>query len=113
MDLQYHYHGNELLVVNVTAEDGTLAGSSINEFIEEVIELAHGKVKRVALDFTGKKYLNSSGLGDLIMVRDCFHDEDLSLVLIGVQENIRSLLDMVGIENFFTLIKDEGQLDKG
>ena len=57
-----------------------------------------------------KRYLNSSGLGELIFIKDRLTDAGAELVLLGVTENVSSLLEMVGLDEFFTVLSSEDQI---
>ncbi|MBN1533879.1 MAG: STAS domain-containing protein [Spirochaetes bacterium] len=99
-----HRFVKDILVVNIAGSDGTLAPQGVDEVISEILGLYNGKRKEIALDLTQKTYLNSSGLGDLIKVKDRFSDEGVELVLINPTPRVTSLLEMVGVIQFFKII---------
>jgi anti-anti-sigma factor len=110
MDLSYRYSGKSVLIIDINEASGSLVNGTIEDFIETVLSMDRKKNTTVALDMSRKKYLNSSGLGDLIMTKDRLFDQGVDLVLIGVVENIRSLLSMVGVEDFFKMAGNETDL---
>lgn len=110
MDFKYYYISAEVMVVKAVSDDGSLAGIPAEELIENIQGGVRGPCRLIALDLTEKRYLNSSGLGDLIMVYERFHEDDISLALIGVSENIGSLLEMIGVIQFFFIVSKEDEL---
>jgi anti-anti-sigma factor len=110
MDSPYHYHKDKTLVVSITEKDGSLVRGDLADFQREIQDMNRSGNKVIALDMTKKKYLNSSGLGDLIRLKDTLVDRNIDLVLIGVTKNIMSLLEMVGVGDFFTIVKSENDL---
>ena len=107
MDLSYRYSGKSVLIIDIDEASGSLVNGTIEDFIETMLTMDRKKSNMIALDMSRKKYLNSSGLGDLIMTKDRLFDQGVELVLIGVAGNIQSLLSMVGVEDFFKLAGNE------
>ncbi|PKL39833.1 MAG: hypothetical protein CVV44_06320 [Spirochaetae bacterium HGW-Spirochaetae-1] len=110
MDLSYRYSGKSVLIIDIDEASGSLVNGTIEDFIETMLTMDRKKSTMIALDMSRKKYLNSSGLGDLIMTKDRLFDQGVELVLIGVAGNIQSLLSMVGVEDFFKLAGNETDL---
>lgn len=109
MGLTHRYHKN-ILIIDVVDGDGKLALQDIDVFINEVLSLYNGKGKEIAIDMSKKSYLNSSGLGDLIKIKDRFMDDGIVLVLIKPTARVLSLLEMVGVIQFFKIIEREDEL---
>jgi anti-anti-sigma factor len=99
-----HRFVKNILVVEIAGSDGTLVQQGVDEVISEILGLYDGKAREIALDLTRKTYLNSSGLGDLIKVKDRLSDEGVGLVLINPTPRVTSLLEMVGVIQFFKII---------
>jgi anti-anti-sigma factor len=110
MDSPYHYHKNKTLVVSITEKEGSLVRGELDDFQREIEDLNRSGNRIIALDMTKKRYLNSSGLGDLIRLKDSLVDRNIDLVLIGVTKNVMSLLEMVGVGDFFTIVNSENDL---
>jgi len=109
MNFQYRYV-NEVVIVDIVEEDGGLVSFDIDDFINNMVELKGEKSKKIVLDMTKRNYLNSSGLSDLIRVKDSLFDRGIELILIGLSDNVRALIRMVGLEYFFKIITSEKEL---
>jgi anti-anti-sigma factor len=101
---------NNYLIFDIPEGDGTLVGFELDDFINDILELYSENIKAVGLNLSKKNYLNSTGLGELIKVKDTLLDEQIKLVLIAVGARIKSLLDMVGVEEFFNIFDREEDL---
>jgi len=95
------------MVVDIAPGDGDFVEEDLDEFIKEIKSLNNGKAKKVALNMKNKKFLNSSGLGEMIKVKDILLDDGMELILIALAPRIESLIDMVGLNNFFTIVSTE------
>ena len=110
MENRHHFFDDRILVVEICGDDGALVPTEMEDFLQDVVDLKKGSEDKVAFNFSEKRYLSSSGLGDLIMAKDFLLDQEIELILIGLSDNISSLLNMVGVEDFFTIISTEEQL---
>ncbi len=103
----HHRFVNDRLIIDMDKTDGSFVEDEIDDFIREVLALAAGSCDRIGLNMKGVSYLNSSGLGELIKLKDSLTDEGITLVLIGVTGRVLTLLNMVGVDQFFTIIESE------
>lgn len=65
--------------------------------------LADNSVKSVAVDFAGVDYLDSSALGMLLMLRDKMSGVSKDVSLIGVQGNVKQVLDIANFGKLFRI----------
>ena len=109
MDIQYHFN-NDMLVVDVLGVEGRVAAGDIDEFIDQIFKLCSPASRSIALNMSDKTFLNSSGLGELIKIKDRLLDRSMDLVLINPGARVQSLIDMVGVDQFFKIVKKEDDL---
>ncbi len=109
MDIRYHFN-NDMLVVDVGGGEGKIAAGEIDEFIDQIIKLNSRTARSIALNMSEKIFLNSSGLGELIKIKDRLQDRHTELVLVSPGARVISLLDMVGVAQFFKIVKNEDDL---
>ena len=110
MDIMHRYL-KDVLIVGIPENEGRLINDDLDDFIKELLKLYNGKRKEVALDLSKKTYLNSTGLGELIKVKDRLMDGNVGLALINPTPRVQSLLDMVGVNQFFHIIGSEDELE--
>ncbi len=109
MNIDHHFT-NDILVISIPDGNGRLISSDIDVFINNIFKLSKTDAGRIALNMSKKSFLNSSGLGELIKVKDRLLDKNIELVLIKPSERVKSLINMVGVDQFFKIIDSEDKL---
>lgn len=109
MDIKYHFN-NDILVIDVRGGEGMVAAGDIDEFINQILSMSSPGSRFIALNMSEKTFLNSSGLGELIKIKDRLLDRGIELVLINPGSRVQSLLDMVGVDQFFKIVNSEDDL---
>jgi anti-sigma B factor antagonist len=71
-------------------------------------ELVEGR-REFVLDFAGCGYIDGSGLGVLVSIAKKIRDKAGQLVLVGLNEDLRTLLEITKIDTLFT-IADSAEL---
>ena len=105
-----HRFINDVLVIDLREGEGRLSDGDIDDFIGGILGMEGLEKGTVALNLSMKAYLNSSGLSDLIKVKDRLMDRGVEIVLISPTSRVMSLLDMAGVGSFFNIIGSENQL---
>ncbi|MGE0433008.1 MAG: STAS domain-containing protein [Planctomycetota bacterium] len=94
--------------VQITVIDGAIDASTVVQFETTV----HGYLKEginiVILDCVGLTYINSTGMGLLINLRDKFEARNGQIELCQVPDKVRTLFSMLGIESLYTIHPDHG-----
>jgi anti-anti-sigma factor len=112
MSIPYHTYKNTVVFEIPEGEGPLVEYDEVSELVDEILAaISRESCDSVAFNMSKKNYLNSSGLGEMVQVKDRLMDHDISLTLISLQERVRSLLSMVGMLDFFSIIDSEEQLD--
>jgi anti-sigma B factor antagonist len=82
--------------------EGSIDGKTAPQVREEIRPALEGTSLAI-LDLTKVGYLSSAGLRLLLLVYREFASKNGKLVLVGVSEDIRSVMSHTGFLNFFTL----------
>jgi anti-anti-sigma factor len=109
MDIDYHTVGT-VLVVDVPEGTGRLAYIDIEEFIQGILEATKPSVTTIAFDLSRQEFLNSTGLGELVKVKDRLLDRSIELALINCAPRVASLITVAGVDRFFTVVRSEDEL---
>ena len=109
MDIDYHFI-EDVLVVNVTEGQGRLTNADINDFIYQVRRLSQASANVIAFNMSKKSFLNSSGLGELIKLKDSLVDSNKELVLVCPSPRVKMLISVVGVDQFFSIVNSEDEL---
>jgi anti-sigma B factor antagonist len=89
--------------INIIGIEGSVDGKTaplIRQEIYPTLETA----KSVILDLSQVDYLSSAGLRLLLLIYREFSAKNGKLVLLGVSDDIRTVMSHTGFLNFFTLV---------
>jgi anti-anti-sigma factor len=112
MKLDYH-EKNSALVVDIPDSNGSLIDDEdIIPYIEDIYAVYdQGTYSSIALNMSKKTYLNSSGLSNLVQIKDYLVDKNIAMSIIDLKPKVESLLSMVGMLEFFTVHRSEDSLE--
>jgi len=111
MEIITRYHG-DVLVVELSYEGGSLIKGSMDDFISEVHSVSGSTACKVALDLSGKNYLNSNGLKDLFQAHNQLIDSGYEVFILNPSERIESLLNIAGLNSVMVILNDENELNE-
>jgi anti-anti-sigma factor len=86
-----------------------IAGSDGPFLRQKVKDLVDAGAKKLVLDFTEVPYIDSTGLGFLAGSRVTAQNAGVSVVLAGVNEHVKRILDGVRLTPFFVLAANEAE----
>ena len=86
-----------------------VAGSDGPFLRQKVKDLIDAGTKKLVLDFTEVPYIDSTGLGFLAGSRVTAQNGGVSVVLAGVNEHVKRILDGVRLTPFFVLAANEAE----
>jgi anti-anti-sigma factor len=109
MDINYHIKGS-VLIVDIPEGTGRFSVIDIDEFIHGILEAARPPITMIAFDLSHQEFLNSSGLGELVKVKDRLMDSNAELALINCAPRVNTLLAVAGVDRFFTVVRSENEL---
>lgn len=89
---------NDVVILHLEGELNTSSAPELKKKIGD--EIAAGR-KRMVLDMDGIKFLGSSGLGVMLGGVNRLNTEGGYLALSGVQETIREVLEVSGLDTIF------------
>jgi len=80
----------------------SIEGKTAAELKSKIIIAAQPDIKALILDLTNVELMDSSGLGALLLAHRQHKEYGFPVVLVGVQDFIKSLLKITRIEDVFT-----------
>ena len=82
------------------------AGSSI--FLDNALkEAVENNEKKIIVDLTNLNYISSAGLGVFISHLDEFEIEKIRLVLFGINDSVKEVFSILGLEKLLTIVNSE------
>jgi len=68
-----------------------------------LLELVEARPKQLVIDLAGVSYVDSSGVGTLVDVKRQMEKRGGRVTLVGLQERVRSVLEITRLDTFFTI----------
>ncbi len=96
----HSYHQKKLAIEFIEGETA-LSDLDLGDFVDEIHRLNVNSCDEVIFDLEKINYLNSSDLGVLIKIKDMLLDDHINLILLNPSDNIKELLNIVGLNDFF------------
>ncbi len=94
--------------VSIIGLSGKFVAGSDGPFLrQKVKELIDAGARKLLFDFTDVPYIDSTGLGFLAGSREVAQGAGAMIVLAGVNEHVKKILDGVKLSQFFEMVKDE------
>ncbi len=69
-----------------------------------LLEIVDEKPARVVLDLSGVSYMDSSGIGTMVELKRRAAQRDSKVVLVGLQERVRSVFEITRLDKFFDIV---------
>lgn len=68
-----------------------------------LLELMRGPLERIVLDLSGVSYIDSSGVGTLVVIKREIEKLRARIVLVGLQPRVKSVFEITRLDRFFTI----------
>lgn len=91
---------DDICVVDIS---GRLDTGSADEFKSRVSNHLYSNCKKIILDMSGVVFVNSSGLGALVVFYKEKHSEGVEVCICGARKNIRQIFEMVKFDRIFKI----------
>ena len=98
--------------VKVIQPKGNLDASKSSEFREEISSLLKSDVKIFLVDFKDVNFMDSSGLGALVLAFKTVRACDKKMVLCSINEQVRILFELTGMDKVFEVFTNREEFDK-
>ncbi|MCP2729195.1 STAS domain-containing protein [Limnofasciculus baicalensis] len=90
-------------VVKVVQPDGILDGTKAAQFRQEISDLVASNVDLVLIDFKNVTFMDSSGLGSLVLALKTVRAAGGKLFVCSVNEQIRMLFELTSMDRVFEI----------
>ena len=97
--------GDDVAIMNLSGR--FLAGSDGPFMRKKVNDLIEAGATKLLIDFAEVPYIDSTGLGFLAGARATAQSAGMSLVLSGLNQHVKKILDDVQLTQFFVIAKDQ------
>lgn len=98
--------------IKIVQPSGVLDATKSQEFRQEVIKLLESKPKIVLVDLKNISFMDSSGLGALVLAFKTLRASDTKLVLCSINEQIKILFELTGMDKVFEIFSNQDEFNK-
>ncbi|MBO3463003.1 STAS domain-containing protein [Aetokthonos hydrillicola Thurmond2011] len=101
-------------LVKVLQPSGSLDATKSQEFRQNITEIVETEndAKIVLVDFRDVTFMDSSGLGALVLAFKALRAADIKLVICSVNEQVRILFELTGIDQVFEIFPNQEEFHK-
>ncbi|MEO1376723.1 MAG: STAS domain-containing protein [Cyanobacteria bacterium J06635_10] len=98
--------------IKLIQPSGVLDATKSQEFREEVINLLQSKPKIVLVDLKDITFMDSSGLGALVLAFKTLRAADTKLVLCSINEQVKILFELTGMDKVFEIFSNQDEFNQ-
>lgn len=100
------------LVVKVIQPSGVIDATKSQEFREKITNTLNSGAKIVLVDFKDVTFMDSSGLGALVLAFKTLRAAESKLVVCSMNEQVRILFELTGMDKIFDVFANADEFNK-
>ena len=104
MNLQIEASGD---VKILRIKEDKLVYPKLPDFLSQVTTLVESGTRKLIIDFSAVRYLDSASLGCLMDVHRLLSERAGSVKLVGLQDRVETMIGMTGLNNLMEVYRDE------
>lgn len=98
--------------VEIISPSGILDGTRATEFRREVSDAVEKQANVVLLDFSDVTFMDSSGLGALVLSLKTVRAAECQLYLCSVNEQVKMLFELTSMDRVFEILPSREEFEK-
>ncbi|TFI50765.1 anti-sigma factor antagonist [Mastigocladus laminosus UU774] len=98
--------------VKVIQVNGILDATKSQEFRDKITTGLESGAKTVLVDFKDVTFMDSSGLGALVLAFKALQAVDIKLVICSINEQIRILFELTGMDKVIEIFANQDEFHK-
>ncbi|NES79902.1 MULTISPECIES: STAS domain-containing protein [Okeania] len=99
-------------VVKYIQPNGILDGTKATEFRQEISEQVEAGADIILIDFKDVTFMDSSGLGALVLALKTVRAAGSQLVVCSINEQVRILFELTSMDRVFDIFPNREEFDK-
>ncbi len=98
--------------IKVVQPSGVLDATRSQDFRKEIIQSLESKPKTVLVDLKDITFMDSSGLGALVLAFKTLRASETKLVLCSINEQVKILFELTGMDKVFEIFSNQDEFNK-
>jgi anti-sigma B factor antagonist len=99
-------------IIKIVQPFGILDSTKTSQFRQEISELVEEKVDIVAIDFKDVTFMDSSGLGALVLSLKTVRSAGAELYICAINEQIKMLFELTSMDRIFEIFSSREELEE-
>lgn len=99
-------------LVKIIQPSGILDSKKSQEFRAKIAEILKTEVKIVLVDLQDVTFMDSSGLGALVLAFKTLQAAEKKLVICSINEQIKILFELTGMDQIFEIFPNQDEFQK-
>lgn len=99
-------------LIKVYQPSGILDASESQEFRQEITEIGESGAQIVLVDFKNVTFMDSSGLGALVLAFKALRSAGTKLVICSINEQVRILFELTGMDKVFEIFPSQEEFNE-
>lgn len=93
--------------IKVISPQGILDGTQAKEFRTEVDQSLRDGAKIILVDFSDVTFMDSSGLGALVLALKAIRSKESKIMLCSINEQVKMLFELTSMDKVFKIFADK------
>lgn len=89
-------------------QEDKLVYTKLPEFLGKVTGLVESGTRKLIVDFTAVRYVDSASIGCLMNIYRLLSEQGGVVKLVGLQDRVETMVSMTGLQNLIEVYGDEG-----
>ncbi|NJO27480.1 MAG: STAS domain-containing protein [Richelia sp. SL_2_1] len=98
--------------IKVVQPSGVLDATKSQYFREEIVKTLENRPKIVLVDLKDITFMDSSGLGALVLAFKTLRSAETKLVICSINEQIKILFELTGMDKVFEIFSNQDEFYK-
>jgi anti-sigma B factor antagonist len=98
-------------VIKLLQPSGILDSTQSTPFRQEISKLVEDKTDIVVIDFKDVTFMDSSGLGALVLSREAILSKGAKLFICSINEQIKMLFELTNVDRVFEIFDNWEELE--
>ncbi|MGH2412182.1 MAG: STAS domain-containing protein [Microcystaceae cyanobacterium] len=98
--------------IKVIQPSGILDGTQASQFRQEISDLVQKNAKIIVIDFKDVTFMDSSGLGALVLSLKIVRAAGAKLVLCSINDQIKMLFELTSMDRVFDIFSNREELEQ-
>jgi anti-anti-sigma factor len=99
-------------IIKVVQPSGILDSTKTSQFRQEISELVEGQADWIVIDFKDVTFMDSSGLGALVISLKTVRSAGAELFICSINEQIKMLFELTSMDRVFEIFSSFEELEE-